>query len=322
MTNGGGAMQSRPYESPADLRLMQALSSACWRADWPAPLTHPGDLDWWSRDLTIPGLPLAERVRLWFEAEPDASPLVAWAWLSPTGDVDLLIRPDLRAAGLVESIVVWAVGRIATGADSILADTVQAFAADAQPAVIEALRGLGFARVESRGLAQLTRAFEGWHPPAPALPAGFSLRTLASDEDVVARVVCSRAAFPRSTMTAASYESVRRRAALYRPSLDWLVIAPDGSVGAFALGWLDPVNLAVELEPVGVHPSFQRRGLGRAVCLSTIGAARELGAIEGMICAEGDNPAALGLYASLGYEIRTWTRPYRRPVDGLRPGPS
>ena len=72
------------------------------------------------------------------------------------------------------------------------------------------------------------------------------------------------------------------------------MIAPDGSVAAFALGWLDPVNLALELEPVGVHPAYHRRGLGRAVCLAAIGAARALGAVEGMICADGGISPAIG----------------------------
>jgi ribosomal protein S18 acetylase RimI-like enzyme len=81
-----------------------------------------------------------------------------------------------------------------------------------------------------------------------------------------------------------------------------------------ALGWLDPATLGLELEPVGVAPEFQRRGLGRAACLAAIRAARSLGASHGMICAHGDNPAAIGLYQSLGYEISTWTRPYRRAL--------
>jgi ribosomal protein S18 acetylase RimI-like enzyme len=308
------AWQSRPYQTAADLRLMQTLSSACWRADWPAPLGHPGDLDWWSRDEVPGSLPLSERAQLWFAGEVDASDLVAWAWFNLPSDFELMIRPDMRVAGLVRAIVDWAGRRAVTVVDDgVPVEAVQAFATDAQPDVVGALRGLGFEAVEDHLLAHLTRRFEGWPIAAAGLPAGFELRLLGTEADVASRVACGRAAFPSSRMTVEKYD-VARRSTLYRPALDWLVIAPDGAVAGFALGWLDPVTLGLELEPVGIHPAYQRRGLGRAVCLATIAAARTLGASHGLICAEGGNEAALRLYRSLGYEITTWTRPYRRPL--------
>lgn len=304
---------SRPYETAADLRLMQALSATCWRADWPAPSTHPGDLDWWARDAAGGAAGLAERVQLWFAGEADASELVAWGWFSLPGDLDLMIRPDLRRTELVAAIVGWAEERARANAIAGVtpAEAIQAFAGDAQPPVIEALRRLGFHAVEGGATALFTRQFDSWEIPEPILPAGFEVRTLEWDADVTSRVACGRAAFPQSQMTAEKYQVVRR-GTLYRPGLDRIVIAPDGSVAAFALGWLDPVNLALELEPVGVHPTYQRRGLGRAVCLAAIRAGQALGATHGLICAEGRNPAALALYAGLGYEITTWARPYRR----------
>ncbi len=112
-------------------------------------------------------------------------------------------------------------------------------------------------------------------------------------------------------MTEERYE-VARRATLYRPALDQLVIAPDGSVAAFALGWLDPVSLVLELEPVGVDPAWQGRGLGRAICLATIRAGIQLGATRGLIDADEDNPGAMGLYASLGYEVTGRFQRFRR----------
>jgi ribosomal protein S18 acetylase RimI-like enzyme len=107
---------------------------------------------------------------------------------------------------------------------------------------------------------------------------------------------------------------VARRSTLYRLGLDQLVIGPDGSLLAMALGWLDPVTLSLELEPVAVHPAWHRRGLGRAACLAAIRAGIALGATTGLIYAESHNQAALGLYASLGYEITTRVRPYQRPL--------
>ncbi len=311
---------SRPYETPADLRLMQALTSDCWRFDWPAPVAHPGDLDWWSRDSVSGALHLSERVRLWFADEADASDLVAWSWFGLPGDVDLLVRPDARGSDLVQEIVDWAAERARTLAGAtagtaagptVLPDAVQAFVPDAQPVLLEGLKRLGFVEVPDVMLVGFTRSFEGW-APEPTLPTGFSERTLTT-ADIPERVVLGKLAFPNSRMTPERYE-VARRSTLYRPGLDRLVIAPDGSIVALALGWLDPVTLALELEPVAVHPDWHRHGLGRAVCLSAIRAGIALGATTGLIYAEGHNEAALGLYSSLGYEITARTHPYRRPL--------
>ncbi len=106
-----------------------------------------------------------------------------------------------------------------------------------------------------------------------------------------------------------------RTTPLYRPALDLVARAPDGSVAAFALAWLDPLTLGVELEPVGVVPKHQRRGLGAAVCRAALRAATRMGATRAIIAAEAANPAANALYASLGLRVEArvvaWLRPRR-----------
>ena len=47
----------------------------------------------------------------------------------------------------------------------------------------------------------------------------------------------------------------------YRADLDCVVEAPDGSLVAYCLAWLDDANRVGELEPVGTHPDYRRRGL-------------------------------------------------------------
>ena len=304
---------SRSYESAADLRLMQAFTSECWRFDWPAPAFHPGDLDWWSRDSVSGAVPLSERIRLWFAGEPDASELVAWGWFGLPRDLDLLVRPDARGSDLIEAVVGWAAERaVALAGSGSTPDELQAFAADSQPLMVDNLKRLGFVETAGASTVGLVRRFDGWEVPEPALLPGFSSRTLAAG-DIAERVALGRLAFPNSQLTAERYE-VARRSTLYRAALDQLVVGPDGSLVALALGWLDPVTLALELEPVAVHPAWHRHGLGRAVCLAAIRAGIALGATTGLIYAESHNEAGVGLYTSLGYELTTRMRPYRRPL--------
>ncbi len=69
----------------------------------------------------------------------------------------------------------------------------------------------------------------------------------------------------------------------------------------------------MELEPVGVVPNHQRRGLGAAVCRAALRAATGMGATRAVIAAEAANPAANGLYASLGLRVEARVVPWLRP---------
>ena len=134
------------------------------------------------------------------------------------------------------------------------------------------------------------------------LSDGLTVRRLETDADIERRVACAKAAFPNSTTTAERYRGVRDTW-LYRADLDLQIVTPGGDVAAFALGWLDTATASVELEPVGVHPDWHRRGLGGEICRAVLRAARGLGARRAMVTAERSNPAAIALYASLGLEI-------------------
>ncbi len=93
-----------------------------------------------------------------------------------------------------------------------------------------------------------------------------------------------------------------RSTPLYRPALDTIVRGPDGTVAAFALAWLDPLtgassssrSASIRTTSAGgsAGPSAELRSGPRAV-----------GGSEALIAAERVNPAAIGLYASLGLAV-------------------
>jgi ribosomal protein S18 acetylase RimI-like enzyme len=298
---------------------MQALARQRLAIDWPALRFHPGDIDWSVVQAFGATPPIAERARLWFDAgavsEQATGELRAYAWFSRAGEVEFQTASDEPAevAALMGEIVAWGDERRTTPAAGEQPRPLRVWASVAEPAAA-ALVALGFVPEPEDAFVYLTgdlsRA-ERWGPPA--LPAGLTLRTMATNEDVDARVTCSRAAFARSTMTAERYRTTFD-ANLYRRDLDLLVVDGDGRVMAFALGWLDDASGVVELEPVGVHPDLHRRGLGREICRAVLRRARELGATRAVIGAEKGNPAAVGLYQSLGLAITTEIVAHGRPA--------
>ncbi|HEX6762417.1 MAG TPA: GNAT family N-acetyltransferase [Gaiellaceae bacterium] len=270
-------MRSRAF-SDGDLRLLLELQQELWRSNR-ATLAHGfGQIAFWSSQLPRDDW----MARLWF----DGDELAGWGWLSDGAELEAEVRPDRR--GLFAEILDWA---------------------GPETAIV---------RPDDAGLVARLRARELVHDPQapwwrcnersldqveePRLPAGYSLRTMAAGVDTESRSACHRAAFHPSRFTDEVYDVVRG-AWPYRADLDCVAVAPDGSVAAYALAWLDDANGVGELEPVGTHPDHRRRGLGRAVCLFALQRLREEGATTALVACRGDrpDPVACRLYESIGF---------------------
>ena len=163
--------------------------------------------------------------------------------------------------------------------------------------------------------------------PEPVVPEGFTLRPVGPG-DLARRVAVHREVWHPSRVTDASYAKVMATWP-YRPSLDWVVEAPDGRFAAQCLIWLDDHNGVGELEPVGTLPEFRRAGLGRAVCLAAMRAAQHAGAREAVVYPAIGHPksmAALPLYLALGFRpyarTLTFTRARGLPAEPTSPGTS
>jgi predicted N-acetyltransferase YhbS len=158
-------------------------------------------------------------------------------------------------------------------------------------------------RLNSRSLDEL---------PEPELPDGYSLRTV-QPEDFASRAAAHRSAFQPSRFRDDVYEFVRATPP-YRADLDCVAVAPDGSVAAYTLAWLDEENQLGQFEPVGTHADHQRRGLGRAVNLFALHRLREQGATLGLVECRGDAayPVPAKLYESVGFREVSRQLAYRR----------
>jgi ribosomal protein S18 acetylase RimI-like enzyme len=247
-----------------------------------------GQIAWWAASL-----PLGEtEVRLW----RDEGRLVGWGWLTGGTELEFDVRPSHR--DVLDEILDWA------HPEELLVRT------DHEDAI---------ARIEAHGLVHdpeapwirvNTRSLE--QIDEPRLPDGYRVRTVA-EHDWPSRVEAHRSAFHPSRFTGAAYAFVRSTRA-YRADLDCVVEAPDGSIAAYTLAWLDELNAVGEFEPVGTHVDHRRLGLGRAVGLYALGRLRDLGAASALIACRGDAayPIPARLYESLGFREVSRSLAYRR----------
>lgn len=284
------AVTSRQYEGEADYARMRGLVTEICAQTGPPEYGTAGDLDWWRFTDDDPGA--IGSARLWF----DDDRLVGFAW--PTGgQADIFLLPAYRS--LLEEMIVWAEdeSRQATGDGEDVSLEIWAHTTDSERIAI--LTRLGYQRTDS-GLVYRLRSLAG-ELPKPRLAGGYRIGDMR-DGDVEQRVAVHRDAFHPSKMTVEKHRAVMG-APVYRPDLDLVAVAPDGTYAAYCIVWLDEVNRLAVFEPVGTHSAHRQRGLAAAVMSEGMCRARELGAETTCVLTHVDNPAANRLYASLEFEV-------------------
>jgi GNAT superfamily N-acetyltransferase len=295
---------SRPYRGPEDSQRLRSflidaratLGHSCW---------HAGDLAW-RLFLHSIRYDLRRMLRLWENAGGD---LLAFAILSPptpkgTVRFDLQVHPSERGHGLEEQMLDWVEAWGPEVAATPPGAPCRRFSTDTgvyddDVSQIAALECRGFVHARGNGLL-LLRPMDDLIPEPP-LSSGFAVRAVAGPHEVKARASAHRDAFHPSRVTDEAYLRLMHTSG-YTPELDLVVAAPDGTFGAFCLGWLDEFNRVGEFEPVGTRVAFRRLGLARAVLSEGLRRMRACGmasAVVGPISAE--DHAAVGLYRSSGF---------------------
>jgi GNAT superfamily N-acetyltransferase len=310
----------------ADVQLMQGLAQrvTAVRPDLVNSDASFGELAWiWGKGHACDGRTWPRR--LWFSG----GALVAWAWAylphqvrRSDGSVQDVTRAYLgyqvhpSHAELVDQVIGWYDG-VAAG----LERTVMPSAADEFALTRWAAHGyqtdpasLGdtgsWTQLNERDLTELEH---------PVLPDGFRFRT-ADEAGPQAAVQAHVDAWAPSTYTAEGYEGVLRTAT-YRGDLHILVEAPDGTMAASTIMWLDEANKTAEFEPVGTHPGYRRLGLGTAMLLHGMHLAREAGATHMTVACLGapGRPQARGLYYRVGFRLFTRDAPLIKPRPNTGP---
>lgn len=294
----------------ADVRLMQGLAQrvTATRPELVNSDATYGELTWnWGKGHASDGASWPRR--LWFSG----GELVAWGWaqlprrvrrndgsVKDVTGANLVYQVHPDHAELVDEVIDWYDGTAAGVERTVLPSAADAFglrrwAAHGYETDPASLGDAGsWTQLNERDLADVAQ---------PVLPDGFRFRT-ADEAGPQAAVQAHVDAWAPSTYTAEAYEGVRQ-AAGYRGELHVLVQAPDGTMVASAIMWLDEANWTAEFEPVGTHPDYRRLGLGRAVMLHGMRLARSAGATHATVACLGapGHPRARGLYYSVGFRM-------------------
>jgi ribosomal protein S18 acetylase RimI-like enzyme len=223
--------------------------------------------------------------------------VLAWGWVERPSE--LMLQIDPAHAGLADEVLDWA--------EQLASVPLQVGVAGTETAVADALIRRGYLRQDGPFFCCLGMRLADTLA-SPRLPAGYRIREVSGDKDAAGWVAVHRSAFPGSRFDAAR-RSQLMRVHPYRPDLDLVVEAPDGSLAAYCLGWYDQRNRVGEFEPVGTHPEHRRLGLAAAVNTAVLHRFTAAGGQRAVVYARGDAayPVPRRLYESLGFREHTRT---------------
>jgi mycothiol synthase len=152
-------------------------------------------------------------------------------------------------------------------------------------------------------------------------PDDVTLRTFEPDRDVDAWLEVNNRAFANHPEQGGWIKAtLARRMAepWFDPKRFLLAFDHDGLAG---FNWLK-VHEADGREPrigeifvIGIDPSRQGRGLGRALAVAGLGLLASDGITTGMLFVAAENTGALALYRALGFEVHRVDRAYERMID-------
>ena len=296
-------IQARPYRDHTDLVRMQHLVMVGRQANIPASYLHPGSLAW-ATHYPPADQAMHHNLRLWERVDSDPPTLVAWAIFAHNeGSFDLFVHPSLHGTPLHEKMmdeyVTWAETRArAAGLNKLW----PFWAMDYDTVLVRLLQARGFVIVHDGVPAPL---FERTlrEVPTIGLPEGFTMHEVRNLDDGRLRAQVTHAAFSSTAeweAYAADYAQFIR-SAVYDGARDLFVRAPDGRGASACTIWFDGVNGVGMFEPVGTHPDFQGKGLGKAVMAEGLRRMQAAGMRRAVVGFDPNNVAARALYTSMGF---------------------
>lgn len=228
-----------------------------------------------------------------------------------------VVEPGTRGVGVGSALLAWQVDRareaLAAAARDGLPRFLRAFCEEHLDDRARLLAAAGFQ--VRRYNVSMSRDLAVPSPVAH-LPSGLSMvPTPAEDHDLQERIRLAHAAAFTGHWGSEPVEADdwRRRVVAgpgSRPDLGRAVLDDAGEVVGYLVSGTYPEDWAAQgwtegwTMLLGVAASWRGRGVGRALLLEAIAAYRAEGLQRAGLGVDVENPRALGLYASLGYEVR------------------
>ena len=209
--------------------------------------------------------------RLWQRADE----LISFAFVDMGNNLRFAITDGQRSDELENEIVDWGLDCVRQrNTETGEQNTLDASCRADDMIQLAFLEKFGFVREPIRSL-EYSRPLEGTIEEI-SLPPGFSIRSVAGEDEVNALVSLHRAAFGTDNMTVEERLAIMR-APNYAPSLDLVAVAPNGDLSAFCICGFDEDGTG-STDPIGTHPNYQRLGLGKAIVTEGLRALQNRGA--------------------------------------------
>lgn len=300
----------RPYAGEADLEPIAHLINTCDAVD---KLDQGASVNELRSDFSAPSVDQARDLRLWEDAD---GKLIGFGFLwitEPSETIDgylsFYLHPSARGSNLETQIIGWGEERMQFvrqergGSVNLRSD-----ARDYQSDRIITLESHGFTSdryffIMERSLAEPIEQ--------PQIPQGFTLRQVKPEEDAVAWVDLHNQSFiDHWNYHPLTVENLQHwlNEPTYRPELDLIATAADGTFVACCHCYIDPDNNTRIgrnegwVDVLGTRRGFRRMGLGRAMLLSGLHRLKTASMDTARLGVDADNPnGALQLYESVGF---------------------
>jgi mycothiol synthase len=282
-------ISSRLYEGEKDfqvmLDLMARVRPAAHAKDYPAKV----DIE---ENLAVEEI--RATVKLWFD---DDRP-IGWAYVDEGNNLRWeLEKPYTDTVGA--EMVAWGMDCIRKTLAARESTTLDASCREDYQERLDFFARFGFRKAE--GFSVHMKRDLSKSIPEPDLPDGYLIRPVKGVEEAKAIATTHRAAFRTDYMTTEN-RLIIMNSSEYDPTLDLLVIAPDGTVAGYCTCSTTPDGGGFT-DPVAVHPSHQRKGLSKALLLKGLGLLKERGMNFAQFTTSGDNISMQKAGESAGFYL-------------------
>lgn len=318
--------QSRPSLGHADLPAIAAFYEICEQvdqlddtatlADLQRRLDHPPPGGTHHRQLwEAPTGQLVGVVALWLDDPTEVPTDVLEGW------VGIFVHPAWRGQQLETELLTWAEHHVREQAQAAQrpAKLLAGARADApQYRAIYETPGYEMIRQFHTMVRSLADPI-----PQPQFPPGFTSRPTHAEEAATWVEMFNESFVDHwhFTPTTLARRQFRLTYPTYQPELDWVAVAPDGTLAGFCGAEIDHEENSLKhrsegwIGLLGTRRGYRRRGLARAMLLQGLHQLHAAGMETTLLGVDSQNPnQAMGLYESVGFTIKETHLTYQKSL--------